>query len=323
MDKISVVVPAYNCQDTIERCIKSIQNQTYSNLEIIVVNDGSTDKTESIVKNLSINDSRIKLISIQNSGVSHARNTGIDSAIGDYIAFVDSDDYIDSDMYETLLSLMKEYCVQIAHCSYKNIDNDKITAVGNTGEVTVQNHDEALRCLLSGRLFTGGNWNKLYNKSLFNRIKFDESVRVNEDVLANFYLFNSVDKSVFIDRAFYNYVANTNSVTHAMSSNLGVEHVAFVAEKMAKLSKGKSYQNEADYRYAFSALGLYRAYFFSNRSNEKGRKKVAKEKVKSMKHLYNGRDRINYFLLIDLPFVYKPIYKLYTKFRKKKLDPVQ
>jgi hypothetical protein len=136
-------------------------------------------------------------------------------------------------------------------------------------------------------------------------------------------LFDSVDRSVFSDKALYNYVANTNSATHAMRSNLGVEHVAFVAEKMAEMSKGKTYQREADYRYAFSLLGLYRGYFFSNNPDDKDKKEETKAKVKSMKDLYKGKDRINYYLLINFPLVYKPIYKLHTRFRKKKLDPTQ
>lgn len=119
MDKISVIVPAYNCQDTIERCINSIQKQTFNNLEIIIVNDGSSDNTEAKIKELQDKDGRIIAISIPNGGVSHARNTGIDKASGDYITFVDSDDYIDEEMYECLYNLIKEYNVQIAHCSYK------------------------------------------------------------------------------------------------------------------------------------------------------------------------------------------------------------
>ena len=323
MDMISVIVPAYNCQDTIERCIKSIQNQTYKNIEIIVINDGSTDGSEAVIKELQSQDERIKLISIPNGGVSHARNTGIDNADGDYITFVDSDDYIDEEMYQTLYNLIKEYDVEIAHCSYKNVDGDSAVAVGNIGKIYVQNHDEALKCLLSGRLFTGGNWNKVYSRSLFEDIRFDESIKINEDVLANYMLFDRVDRSVFTDKALYNYVANTNSATHAMRSNMGVEHVALVAEKMAEMSKGKSYQQEADYRCAFSLLVLYRGYFFSNNPEDKGKKEETRAKVKSMKDIYKGKDRINYCLLISFPFVYKPIYKFHTRFRKKKLDPTQ
>ena len=322
MDKISVIVPAYNCQDTIERCIASIKNQSIENLEIIVVNDGSIDNTEVLLHNMQKADSRLKVITIPNGGVSHARNTGIDNASGDLITFVDSDDYIDERMYETLYRLMIEYKVKIAHCSYKNVDGESVIPVGDTGKITVLDHDQALKCLLSGRLFSGGNWNKLYDKSLFEEIRFDESIKINEDVLANYMLFDIVEESVFIDIAFYNYVANTNSATHAMNSNIGVEHVALVAEKMAKMSKGKSYQYESDYRYAFSLLGLYRGYLFGN-NEDKDTIKKTKEKVKNMKNLYRGKDRINYILLIWFPYIYKPIFYSYTKFRKKNLDPIQ
>lgn len=323
MDKISVIVPAYNCQDTIERCIKSIQNQTYKDLEIIVVNDGSTDNTETLLHELQNEDDRIIVISIPNGGVSHARNTGLDNATGEYITFVDSDDYIDKEMYETLYNLIKKYNVKISHCSYKNVDGDSISPVGDTGAVFVQDHDEAIKCLLSGKLFAGGNWNKLYENSLLDTIRFDEALCINEDVLANFELFDLVDKSVYLDKSFYNYVANANSTTHAMISNLGVEHVTLVAEKMADLSREKPYQYEATYRYAFSLLCLYRGYLLSNNLEDNDKQKRTREKVIKMKSLYKGKDRINYILLIIFPLIYKPVYNLYTKFRKKKLDPIQ
>jgi len=125
-DKISIIIPTYNAERTIARCVNSIQEQTYSDLEIIIVNDGSKDSTERIVHLLKKNDERIKLITIPNGGVSHARNVGIENATGDYITFVDSDDYIDSDMYECLLEVAKEYDVKIVHCSYKNVsENEK------------------------------------------------------------------------------------------------------------------------------------------------------------------------------------------------------
>ena len=323
MDKISVIVPAYNCQDTIERCINSIQKQTFNNLEIIIVNDGSSDNTEAKIKELQDKDGRIIAISIPNGGVSHARNTGIDKASGDYITFVDSDDYIDEEMYECLYNLIKEYNVQIAHCSYKNVDGEVVVPVGDTGKIVVQNHDEAIKCLLSGRLFAGGNWNKLYNGTLFDTIRFDETIRFNEDVLANYSLFEKVRKSIYIDRAFYNYVSNENSTTHSLKTNDGAENVALVAKKMAEMSRGKVYQAEADYRYAYLSLCLYRAYVFSNNPEEIGKKKILKENIKLMKGLYKRKDRINYILLMYFPHIFKLTYKLHSTIRKKQLDPKQ
>lgn len=321
MDKISVIVPAYNCQDTIERCIKSIQNQTYKNLEIIVINDGSTDNTESVLFDLQGKDERIKVISIPNGGVSHARNTGLDNATGDYITFVDSDDYIDEEIYECLYNQINEYNVKIAHCSYKNVDGEAIVPVGDTGKITVQNHDEAMMCLLSGKLFSGGIWNKLYKKELFTDIRFDESIRINEDVLANFELFDLVDESVFIDKALYSYVVNNDSATHSMRTSEGPEQVLYVAKKMQEKSINKPYQNEADYRVAYLSLNLYKSYVLLNNSDEKSKRKSVKKKLKSYKDLFNKKDKLNYYLLLIVPRIYRIAFRVYDKKRVKQLDP--
>jgi glycosyltransferase involved in cell wall biosynthesis len=323
MDKISVIVPAYNCEDTIERCINSIQNQTYKNLEIIVVNDGSIDSTEEVLKSLQSEDERLRVISIPNGGVSHARNTGIDNATGDYISFVDSDDYIDKEMYETLHKIIIKFDVKIAHCSYKNVDGESVIAVGNTGKITIQDHDEAIKCLLSGRMFSGGNWNKLYAQQLFEDIRFDETIMFNEDILVNYELFDKVEKSAYLDRAFYNYVSNDNSSTHSLTSNIGSENVALVAEKMAFMSSGKSYQAEADYRYAYYSLCLYRAYVFSRNTEENEKKILTKQKIKKLRSIFRGKDRINYNLLIYFPCIYKAVYKIHSIIKGKRLDPKQ
>ena len=322
MDKISVIVPAYNCQDTIERCINSIQKQTFNNLEIIIVNDGSSDNTEAKIKELQDKDSRIIAISIPNGGVSHARNTGIDKASGDFITFVDSDDYIDEEMYECLYNLIKEYNVQIAHCSYKNIDGEIVVPVGDTGKIIVQNHDEAIKCLLSGKLFAGGNWNKLYKKELFSHIRFDERIRINEDVLVNFELLDLVEKSVFVDKAFYSYVVNNSSATHSINNNEGSEQIYYVAQKMQKMSENKPYQYEADYRTAYLALNLYKAYVLTNNSDEKYKRKCFKKKLKCYMYLFSKKDKLNYYLLLLLPHIYRFAFKVYDKKRIKQLDPI-
>ena len=203
--KISVIVPAYNAEKTIERCLNSITNQTYPYLDIIVINDGSVDNTKKIVENLSSTDNRVKLINIANRGVSHARNVGIEHAKGDYLTFVDSDDYIDSVMYEELLKIITRYDVKIAHCSYANDDEDGnlISVVGDHGKLVIQNHDEAIACLLDGRLFVGSICNKLYDKTIFSKCRLDESIKYNEDILLNFFLFDQVVSSVYIDKPFY------------------------------------------------------------------------------------------------------------------------
>ena len=131
---VSVIIPAYNIEDYIGRCLDSIISQTYKNLEIIVVDDGSKDHTGEILDNYAKKDRRIKVIHKENGGVSSARNKGIEVAEGDYIGFIDGDDLIEPGMYKTLVDLLEEENADIAHCGYQMVFPDRIDYSHNTGK---------------------------------------------------------------------------------------------------------------------------------------------------------------------------------------------
>ena len=324
--KISVIIPAYNSEKTIEKCVSSVQSQTYKDLQIIVVDDGSLDDTKRIVKKMKQADDRIELISIPNGGVSHARNVGIDNAKGEYLTFVDSDDYIDQEMYESLIILLNTYYADIAHCSYKNVDENGaiINHVGNTGKRIVQNHDEALVFFLSGKLYCESLCNKIYKKDLFNNVRLDETIRMNEDVLANFCLFNNANKSVYIDRSFYSYVSNSQSVTHTNTEIFLVEQKVYVARKILDLCNGKPYEEFARHNVAVKCLNLYKSYVnLTDRDIIKKRSEL-KTEIKRYKNEYTRRnDKIAFYLLLYFPTVYTLVFRKYSKVRKKQLDPIQ
>ena len=325
MKKISVIVPVYNGENTILRCIDSIRKQTHRNLQIIVINDGSTDSTEEVLRELEKNDERIQVISINNSGVSYARNLGIDKAEGDYLTFVDADDYIAEEMYENLLGLFECYNAQIVHCSYQNVVNGEVVSkVGNSGKVYIQSHDEAIECLISGKLFIGGLCNKLYNKDLFGSIRLNEMIGMNEDVLANFFLFDLAEKTVYLDKSFYSYVANEQSTTHTGRIANGSEQVVEVSKIILDNSIGKTYEMSARRRVAITSLELYRHYLFSDNKENIDKKKRLKDDIKSYKKLYTRRfDKLAYVLMLYFPHIYKFVYKIYDKKRIKVLDPEQ
>lgn len=328
IELISVIIPAYNAEKTIERCLNSVINQTYNNLEIIVVNDGSTDNTETVVKSLASVDGRVRLITIENGGVSHARNTGIDSAKGEYITFVDSDDYIDDSMYESLLNLIKKYNVKIAHSSYKNVDENKnvISIVGNTNRIVIQNHDEAIECLIGGKLFAGGLWNKLYSSELFDGCRLDESIRINEDVLLNFILFDKIEKSAYTDNAYYNYVANLSSSTHTSNAYFKYNQSLYVSKIILEKSQGKSYEQLAKRRVADNVLGLYKGCVFSRLKRNSFEYRNVLDKVnhyKKMGYYPFFKKRMQYALCRYFPHIFLAIYDMYDCVREKKLDPEQ
>lgn len=325
---ISVVVSAYNAERTIKRCLDSILSQTYSNLEVLLINDGSKDSTEDICLKIAENDNRLKVITIPNGGVSHARNLGIEKSIGELITFVDADDYIDADMYQTLTDTMEEYNAPIVHCSYKNVDENEnvLSVVGDNGKVIVQDHNEAMSCLIQGRLFIGGLCNKLYEISLFDNIRLDENIKFNEDILANIYLFDLVDKSVYIDKPFYNYVAVESSSTHSANAVKSASQCLYVSRKICDVSKNKVYERDAYCRIADNLMNLYRAYIFSKDKNYKNKKEKTMKEIKEYKSrgFYNNkRDKILYLLYRYVPYLFKFAFSFYDKKRVKKLDPEQ
>jgi glycosyltransferase involved in cell wall biosynthesis len=211
-DKISVIVPAYNCEKYINRTINSICAQTYKNLEIIIVDDGSNDDTFNICKELALKDNRIKVFTKCNEGVTKARNFGVLKASGEYITFVDSDDTVEPEMYENLYNNIKKYNADISHCGYKLISANKdIQYFHNTLKLKEQDTQTGIIDLIEGLLVEPTLCTKLYSKKLFENLQYDLSLRINEDYVLNLCLFKKSCKSVFEDKPYYNYYQNENS----------------------------------------------------------------------------------------------------------------
>lgn len=189
---ISVVVPIYNTSKTIERCVNSILMQTYKNLEIILVDDGSTDNSLEICKKLQEKDSRIIVVSGKNQGVSAARNIGINRASGDYIAFVDSDDYIKPEMYERLINIAQKNNVQLVFCNYEEFDgqgNKKRTDQFSNivGEKELINNIDIIDHMMqiSKNNIFGTCWRTLFDVNILNEnsIKFEPGITMSEDLM--------------------------------------------------------------------------------------------------------------------------------------------
>lgn len=200
--QISVIVPAYNVEEYIIDCVESICNQSYKNLEIIIIDDGSTDATGEICD--AFDDSRIKVIHQKNQGFSGARNTGILEARGEYLAFVDSDDYIKPDMLEKLVSIMGDKEVSFAACAveYLRCDSGLPVYSGATDEIKQLDYKESVDYLCDIYLFNV--WNKLYRHDLVENIYFDLGV-VCEDVGYIRKVFKQLKKTAYIDSPLYVY----------------------------------------------------------------------------------------------------------------------
>ena len=181
---ISVIVPAYNIASYIEKSVASICAQSYENLEIVIVDDGSSDDTLSVVQKLEKQDQRIRVISKENGGVTSARLRGVSEASGEWIGFVDGDDFIEPQMYERLMQNALEYQADISHCGYQMVfPKGHVDYYYNTGRLVQHDRQEGLSALLDGVYIEPGLWNKLFHRRLFdgmlNRGCMDTAIRNN------------------------------------------------------------------------------------------------------------------------------------------------
>lgn len=239
---ISIVVPAYNAEKYIETCINSIRNQSYKNIEIIIVNDGSNDSTLNIITKLKEEDSRITVISTENKGVSHARNTGLQVANGKWVSFVDSDDWLEESFCEKLINKAKELNVDYIGCGYNKITNDNIQKVNDDEKVLTFTKDEYLIKLLNVQTSYGLSHMKMIKTELAKKVKFNESLVVAEDALYNIELCEYLNKIVIYNLPLYNFRINTDSVVRRYDKNYNLKY-ANAMEKVSKFIKEK-YQNE-------------------------------------------------------------------------------
>ncbi len=212
--KISIIIPIYNVADYLQRCLDSVVNQTYKNIEIILVNDGSPDNSEEICK-LYFNDKRVKYIKQKNAGLSAARNTGIENASGDYLVFIDSDDYVNIHFIESLYNTISTTNADMAICNYKKVfdGNHDINEKSNNNEILILDNDLKYQNLYNDKktIMTVA-WNKIYDKKMFNNIRYPNG-KYHEDEYIVCELFKKAKKIAYIDNKYYYYYQRENSIT--------------------------------------------------------------------------------------------------------------
>lgn len=255
-NKISVIVPVYNTEDYLEKCIRSIMNQTYKNLEIITINDGSTDNSLSILENLKKEDDRIIIINQENMGVSKARNKGLDYATGEFIGFVDSDDFLEEDMYDIMIKHLIEENADL--CRIKAFIYNReggIEEISNDRKIYTYNNElEIMNVYLQNELKIAV-WDKLFRKSAVENIRFDSSL-FNEDAAYVWEACLNSRKVVMDTKQLYHHIKRSNnSLTSApfSESNLTLYH--YCKENFEKLMD--EYENREQQAYLFYFNGLF------------------------------------------------------------------
>lgn len=229
-DLISVIVPVYKVEKYLEKCIESVLKQTYTNLQIILVDDGSPDNCGKICDEYAKKDSRIEVIHKANGGLSDARNVGISKAKGRYIGFVDSDDYIKEDMYEILLNLIKKYDADVSICNlYDVIDGNECIRNKENG-IREYSRLDILKEVLLDKNIQSYAWNKLYEKELFDEIKYPIGKKY-EDIGTTFYLFEKCNKIVVTSEPEYYYLKRADSLVNNVTESTILDYTEIIIQR--------------------------------------------------------------------------------------------
>lgn len=317
--KVSVIVPCYNVEKWLPACLDSILNQTYPDLEIIAIDDGSTDQTGAIIDDYAAMDSRIVPVHQKNGGLVAAREAGIGLVTGDYVGFVDGDDTIEPDMYERLVKNAIQYDADISHCGVAFLweDGRKELHYG-TGNIQVYDNTEGQRALLEGTQIEPTLCSKLYRAELLKDSCLDPAVLNNEDLLRNFVLFQRAQKSVYEDFCGYCYFQRNGSMSKDQTKTIQIfRHI----EKARKLVC--DHCTEEIYPYGMRLwLSTYITFFNLNASNmepevqslcQECRRVLIRER-KNLHYLI-PRQRLAAGMIILTPRLQQFVFKIYDSRR--------
>ena len=215
---ISIIIPCFNAEKTLEKCLESVVQQSYANLEIIIIDDGSTDETSLIYNKFQSNDERILVLKQQNSGVSKARNTGVKAATGDYICFVDSDDWAELNYCSELYSLLvgENADISIVEASYED-ENGNVLCSKPISDEKIFDGNRALVLLLEDQEIQSHPWGKLFKADLLRNVHFPENLKCFEDYSTLFKIFNKAVKVIKSNEKLYHYIQREDSLSHNLS----------------------------------------------------------------------------------------------------------
>ena len=322
---ISVIVPAFNVESAIANTLNSILGQTYSEIEIIVIDDGSTDKTGRIIDTYASRYEQIIAVHTQNQGVTAARLIGIKRAAGEWIGFIDADDEIESDMYELLLKNAELYNADISHCGYQMVFPDgRISYFHNTGCLVQQDKIAGLKDLLDGSLIEPSLCNKLFRKTLFCGLlhnQIDKSIKINEDLLMNYILFSEANTAIFQDVCKYHYLVRNTSASRKSLN----QYKIFDPIRVKQIILDMNINNMAEATmkaYIKTCINVYNSLVLDKTGQFIKEQKKIRELIlehKKWVSFLNGKQHFLASFILYCPIVYKPIYRLYAKYLLKNL----
>lgn len=282
---ISVIVPIYNVEKYLARCVDSIVNQTYKNLEIILVDDGSPDRCPQMCDDYAEKDSRIKVVHKKNGGLSDARNAGIAVATGEYISFIDSDDYVSDDFFECLLDVINKENSDIAECSVvKFYEDNRFDEFSDDLSVKTYDTQDAMSALIAENPFHQHVWNKLYKTELVKDIPYAVG-KLNEDEFWTYQVFGRANKVARLNKTMYYYFQRNSSI-------MGVGYnIRRLDALEGKANRQKYIENNFPDLSTQAKIDLYGSCMFAYQSVLKfmsgADKKKALELIRKYRKMYN------------------------------------
>lgn len=223
--KVSIIIPVYNVKEYVEKCIESVLNQTYKNIEVIIINDGSTDGCEKIVNKYAQKDKRIKVINKENGGLASARNIGLKLVTGNYVMFVDSDDWIAENTIEKLYKELKKEKYDIIEFGYTKVDEKSIIVDGyKFYEKKLLSNESILKEYFSNNIIQEVVWNKIYNRNILQGISMQEG-RIYEDYMVMPEILINTNELLIIPDIFYSYLQRRNSIVHSKFSKKNLDWI--------------------------------------------------------------------------------------------------
>ncbi len=307
---VSVIVPVYNVEPYLRRCIDSLMNQTLQNIEIILVDDGSTDRSGNICDEYATKDSRICVIHQQNAGLSEARNAGIDRARADYLMFVDSDDWVESEFCGKPLMIAEERQADLVMFQFRRILNGKeVKRRRNSIDEGIKTQAEAFDLIQSTVGMAA--WNKLYHRDLFRRNRYPKGKNY-EDVFLTPILVHEAKRIVYTPAVFYYYQKRTGSITTDLSAKNAQDQYDSKTLTAQHLMEW-GYPSLSEKYLQLNMLGFVSKGWKSSELNNK-----CSQYLRGLKHCpshFSFKQRIQFHLLVISPRLYRIIYRAYHSLR--------
>mgnify|MGYP000912134466 CR=1 FL=1 len=298
---ISVIIPIYNAETTLRRCLDSILSQSYRSLEIIVVDDGSKDTSGNLCDEYGEKNDRVVVIHQENQGVSAARNRGIDIASGEYVAFIDSDDYVDSDYFQVLLEGIERFNADFGMSA--------LTAVPHIDMYTCLKSNNDIVSLIIGLKYgiNAAPYNKIFKKHLIGNLRFDPQIYMGEDTLFAVEYAKKCRKGIFINKAMYHYNERTSSTSYMRDPSKLYKYLTYAESRRRMLLDASMLSQECQERLTHSYFSsilncYYQSRFFHNKKEERIMCGVMREALKlySLQGL-STRQKAMYWIMGNFP----------------------